>query len=111
SASEFFMYASGESCRRAVRGWPQFRASDTRVAAPDPEVAAIVVKFEDELNKELDAPIGTTAAELDSRAATVRTREAAIGNFIADAMRWSAQTEGAVTNGGGVRGDKIYPPR
>src|SRR5262249_10950848 len=54
--------------------------------------------------------IGTTAVELDSRAATVRTREAAIGNFIADAMRWSAQTEVAVTNGGGVRGDKIYPP-
>jgi 2',3'-cyclic-nucleotide 2'-phosphodiesterase (5'-nucleotidase family) len=40
----------------------------------------------------------------------VRTREAAIGNLVADAMRWSAQTEVAVTNGGGVRGDKIYPP-
>ena len=32
-------------------------------------------------------PIGTTAVELDSRIATVRTREAAIGNLIADAMR------------------------
>jgi len=31
---------------------------------PDPEVAAVVAKFEDELNKELDAPIGTTAVEL-----------------------------------------------
>jgi 5'-nucleotidase / UDP-sugar diphosphatase len=77
--------------------------------APDPDVAAVVAKFEDELNKELDARIGTTAVELDSRAATVRTREAAIGNLIADAMRWSAQTEVAVTNGGGIRGDKIYP--
>jgi 2',3'-cyclic-nucleotide 2'-phosphodiesterase (5'-nucleotidase family) len=77
---------------------------------PDPEVAAVVAKFEDELNKELDAPIGTTAVELDSRAATVRTREAAIGNLVADAMRWSAQTEVAVTNGGSIRGDKIYPP-
>jgi hypothetical protein len=35
---------------------------------PDPEVAAVVAKFEDELSKELDAPIGTTAVELDSRA-------------------------------------------
>ncbi len=77
---------------------------------PDPEVAAVVAKFEDELSKELDAPIGTTAVELDSRAATVRTREAAIGNLVADAMRWSAQTVVAVTNGGSIRGDKIYPP-
>jgi 2',3'-cyclic-nucleotide 2'-phosphodiesterase (5'-nucleotidase family) len=25
-------------------------------------------------------------------------------------MRWSAQTDVAVTNGGGIRGSKIYPP-
>ena len=36
----------------------------------------------------LDTPIGTTAVELDSRNATVRTREAAIGDLVADAMRW-----------------------
>ena len=48
--------------------------------------------------------------QLDSRTATVRTREAAIGDLIADAMRWSAQTDVAVTNGGGIRSDKIYPP-
>ena len=39
---------------------------------------------------ELDVPLGTTAVELDSRNATVRTREAAIGNLIADAMRASS---------------------
>ena len=33
--------------------------------------------------------LGTTAVELDSRTATVRTREAAIGNLFADAMRAS----------------------
>src|SRR5262249_46739140 len=35
---------------------------------------------------------------------------AGIGDLIADAMRWSAQTEVAVTNAGSIRGDKIYPP-
>src|SRR5262249_15626719 len=89
---------------------PQFRVIDTAMATPDPEVAAIVAKFEDELNKGLDAPIGTTAVELDSRAATVRTRESAVGNLVADAMRWSAQTEVAVTNGGAIRGGRTYPP-
>src|SRR5215472_7464476 len=83
---------SEESGRRRVRWWPQFRVIDTAMATPDSDVAAVVAKFEDELSKELDARIGTTAVELDSRAATVRTREAAIGNLIADAMRWSAQT-------------------
>jgi 2',3'-cyclic-nucleotide 2'-phosphodiesterase (5'-nucleotidase family) len=110
TAIDIVIDVSEESGRRRVRWRPQFRVIDTAMATPDPEVAAIVAKFEDELNKELDAPIGTTAVELDSRAATVRTREAAIGNLIADAMRWSAQTEVAVTNGGGIRGDKIYPP-
>jgi 5'-nucleotidase / UDP-sugar diphosphatase len=96
--------------RRTMTWWPQFRVTDTATVPPDPEVAAVVAKFEGELSKQLDGPIGTTAVELDSRVATVRTREAAIGDLVADALRWSAQTEVAVTNGGGIRGGKIYPP-
>jgi 5'-nucleotidase / UDP-sugar diphosphatase len=96
--------------QRAATWWPRFRIIDTATVTPDPEVAAVVAGFERELSTELDAPIGTTAVELDSRTATVRTQEAAIGDLIADAMRWSAQTEAAVTNGGGIRGGKIYPP-
>src|SRR5215470_6908691 len=98
-----------EGGRRTVSWWPQFRVTDTATVTPDPEVAAVVAKFEGELSKQLNVPIGTTAVELDSRNATVRTREAAIGNLIADALRWSAQTDVAVTNGGGIRGGKIYP--
>jgi 5'-nucleotidase / UDP-sugar diphosphatase len=98
-----------ENGRRSTTWWPQFRVIDTAMVTPDPEVAAVVARFEDALGKQLDTPIGTTAVELDSRSATVRTREAAIGDLVADAMRWSAQTEVAVTNGGGIRGGKIYP--
>jgi 5'-nucleotidase / UDP-sugar diphosphatase len=87
TAIDIVIDVSEESGRRRVRWWPQFRVIDTAMATPDPEVAAVVAKFEDELNKELDASIGTTAVELDSRAATVRTREAAIGDLVADAMR------------------------
>ena len=98
-----------ESGRRSTSWWPQFRVIDTATVTPDPDVAAVVARFEDELDKQLDTPIGTTAVELDSRSATVRTREAAIGDLVADAMRWSAQTEVAVTNGGGIRGGRVYP--
>jgi 5'-nucleotidase / UDP-sugar diphosphatase len=96
--------------RRMVTWWPQFRVTDTATVTPDPEVAAVVARFEGELSKQLDVPIGKTDVELDSRTATVRTREAAIGDLIADALRWSAQSDVAVTNGGGIRGGRIYAP-
>ena len=99
-----------ESGRRTVTWWPQFRAIDTAGVTPDPDVAAVVAKYEGELSRALDKPIGTTAIELDSRTATVRTREAAIGDLIADALQWSAQSDVAITNGGGIRGGRIYPP-
>jgi 5'-nucleotidase/UDP-sugar diphosphatase len=57
----------------------------------------------------LDVPIGTTAVELDSRNATVRTGEAAIGNLLADAMRITAGADAAILNGGGIRAGKVYP--
>jgi 2',3'-cyclic-nucleotide 2'-phosphodiesterase (5'-nucleotidase family) len=99
-----------EDGRRRTTWWPQFRIIDTATVTPDPEVAAAVARYEAALSQQIDAPIGTTAVELDSRTATVRTREAAIGDLIADAMRWSAQTDVAVTNGGGIRSDKVYLP-
>jgi 5'-nucleotidase/UDP-sugar diphosphatase len=99
-----------ERGRRTMTWWPEFRVIDTATVMPDPKVAAVVAKFQQELSKQINAPIGTTAVELDSRNAVVRSREAAIGDLIADAMRWSAQTEIAFINGGGIRGGKIYPP-
>ena len=95
--------------KRAVRWWPQFRIVDTATVTPDPEVAAMVAKFEAELNRGLDVPLATLATELDSRNIAVRTGEAAIGNLIADAMRAKTGAVAAVTNGGGIRGGKVYP--
>jgi 2',3'-cyclic-nucleotide 2'-phosphodiesterase (5'-nucleotidase family) len=40
----------------------------------------------------------------------VRTREAAIGNLIADAMRDKTGAAAAIMNGGGIRGGKVYAP-
>ncbi|MEX2036813.1 MAG: bifunctional UDP-sugar hydrolase/5'-nucleotidase [Xanthobacteraceae bacterium] len=96
--------------RRAVAWWPQFRIVDTASVTPDPEVAAAVAGFERELSRAMDVPLGTTAVELDSRNATVRAREAAIGNLVADAMRKSARADVAIMNGGGIRSGKVYPP-
>jgi 5'-nucleotidase / UDP-sugar diphosphatase len=96
--------------RRRTVWWPDFRVIDTANVTPDPEVAAVVTKYEDELSKQMDVAIATTAVELDSRTATVRTGEAAIGDLIADAMRVTVKADAAVMNGGGIRSGKVYPP-
>ncbi len=88
---------------------PNFRVVDTADVEPDPEVFAAVRGFESELSREFDVPVATTAVELDSRNATVRLGEAAIGNLYADALRETTQSDIALMNGGGLRGGKIYP--
>jgi 5'-nucleotidase / UDP-sugar diphosphatase len=94
--------------RRVTTWWPQFRVIDTAGVTPDPEVAAAVAVYERELNRDMDVPLGVTAVALDSRTATVRSREAAIGNIVADAMRTAAHADVAIMNGGGIRGGKLY---
>jgi 5'-nucleotidase/UDP-sugar diphosphatase len=96
--------------RRDTKWWPQFRVIDTATVTPDPAVAAEVAKFEATLAPQMDVPIGTTAVELDSRSATLRSGEAAIGDLFADAMRDMMRADAAVTNGGSMRAGKIYPP-
>jgi len=96
--------------RRVATWWPQFRVIDTATVTPDAAVAALVATFQAELTREMDVALGTTAVELDSRNATVRTREAAVGNLFADAMRISTRSDAAVINGGGMRAGKVYAP-
>ncbi len=63
-----------------------------------------------QLSKALDVDIGTTTTELDTRTSTVRSRESAFGDVLADAVRASTQAEIAIVNGGSIRADTIYPP-
>jgi 2',3'-cyclic-nucleotide 2'-phosphodiesterase (5'-nucleotidase family) len=95
--------------KRKVRWWPHFRFIDTADATPDPKVEARVAEYSKELDGELGQPIGTTTTELDSRNATVRGGEAAIGNLFADAVRDATKADVVLINGGGFRGGKVYP--
>ena len=89
---------------------PGFRAVHTGRVNPDPEFAASVQVYQTRLSRALDVEIGTTETEIDSRRAMVRTRETAIGNLVADAMRLAVGADVALTNGGGIRADRVYPP-
>ena len=93
---------------RKVRWWPRFRIIDTADVTPDAAVAARVAHYEALVAKELDVALGTTTTPLDSRKATVRTGESAIGNLIADAMRAGVGADVAIINGGAIRGNRTY---
>jgi len=92
-----------------VAVWPrEWRVVSTAGVAPDPRIAAIVKTHEDKLDESLKVAVGTTSVELDSRRATVRLKESAIGNLFADAIREVTKADAALTNGGGIRGDRTY---
>ncbi|MEQ8701988.1 MAG: bifunctional UDP-sugar hydrolase/5'-nucleotidase [Bauldia litoralis] len=75
----------------------------------DPAILAVGKRYEERLKKTLGGRIGTTSTPLDSTGAVVRSREAAIGNLIADAIRATAKADVALINGGGIRGNRRYP--
>jgi 5'-nucleotidase/UDP-sugar diphosphatase len=95
--------------RRTIAWWPEFRIVDTATVTPDPEILAKVKGYEGELSRELDVPVATLAVAFDSRSATVRSQEAAVGNLIADAIRSATLSDIAIVNGGGIRGNRQYP--
>jgi 5'-nucleotidase/UDP-sugar diphosphatase len=88
---------------------PRFEIVDSASVTPDASIAAVVKSYQDKLDVELEVEIGETATPLDSRRATVRGQEAAIGNLIADAMREAVGAEMALVNGGSIRADREYP--
>lgn len=81
---------------------------DERVP-PDPEMAKLVQHYSERLSRELEVPIGETTVPLDARNVTVRQQESNLGNFIADVMRAAVGADVAITNGGGIRTNALFP--
>ncbi|PWB89200.1 bifunctional metallophosphatase/5'-nucleotidase [Methylocystis sp. MitZ-2018] len=94
-----------------VKRWtPKFRIIDTADVAPDAAIAERVAQYEAVVDKALDVDIGLAKTPLDSRKASVRGEETAIGDFFADTMRAAAGADVAIINGGGIRGNRSYAP-
>ena len=89
---------------------PSVRVVNTVSVAPEPAIQAAVTAYLERFEHALDLEIGSTAVELDSRRDVVRGRETGIANLIADVMRAATGADVALTNGGGIRADKVYPP-
>ena len=92
---------------REETSWELLRV--TPEAGSNPEVEKIAFLFEQKLNEALLSTLGTFEMPADGRAKSVRTGESPLGNFVADALRWRFKTDIGMVNGGGIRGDRIFP--
>jgi 5'-nucleotidase/UDP-sugar diphosphatase len=97
-----------ERDKEVVQVTPAWRYLSTAGVEPDPEIQAVVDRYQSELDEKLGVPIGTTTVELDSQRSNVRTVETNIGNLFADAIREGVGADVAISNGGGIRGDRTY---
>lgn len=89
---------------------PSFRLRSTAGIAGDAAIAEKVRGYQARLDATLDVVIGETATELDTRGLSSVTGETAFGNLLTDAMREATGADIALSNGGGIRGDTVYPP-
>ena len=89
---------------------PDFRLRSTAGIEGDTAIAAKVSAYQAGLDETLDVVIGETATELDTRGFLSGSAETAFGNLLADAMREATGADIALSNGGGIRGDTVYPP-
>lgn len=87
---------------------PAFRVLDSADYPPSEAALALLQPLEDQLSAELDIDIGEALVELDTRRATVRAQESNFANLIADAIRNATGADIGLTNGGGIRGDRLY---
>lgn len=69
----------------------------------DETVKAIVEKYQAELDAEMEVVIGQSANDIAWSSPLVRTKESALGNLAADALRDYCDADIAIQNGGGVR--------
>jgi 2',3'-cyclic-nucleotide 2'-phosphodiesterase (5'-nucleotidase family) len=73
----------------------------------DPQVAALVKHYADQVAALLDTPVGETLVTLDGKTSTNRQRETNIGSFITDCfLEVFPAAEIALHNGGGIRAAK-----
>ena len=93
----------------AVVWKPTVELIATDGATPVPTVQERVDAYASALDAGLGQVIGKTTVELDTRRASIRSMETAFGNLVADASRAATGADIGLANGGGIRGDTVYP--
>ncbi len=77
---------------------------------PDPEVQAAVDRYNREFDGVLDQPLGRTETALDTPHRRGAPGRIGLRRPRRHAMRAATGAAIALTNGGGIRGNRLYPP-
>lgn len=75
----------------------------------DLQIVEAIRKYDDQLLKELDQPVGETKVELNAIQSDNETKETNLADFIADAFRSATGSDVVLLNGGCVRSNQMYP--
>jgi 5'-nucleotidase / UDP-sugar diphosphatase len=86
-----------------------FTLHEVTDATTHPTIQAIVDHWEGELDEALGEVVGFRTNDWDVIQDHVRSGETGIANYIVDSMRMSVGADVAITNGGGIRSDQLYP--
>jgi 5'-nucleotidase len=90
---------NGRILDRSVAFVPALAAAVT----PDAAIVDMLAPYRTQLAAVFDTGIGVATASFPRGSNVERLREVAIGNLIADSMRWRYGTQLALTNSGGIR--------
>lgn len=74
-----------------------------------PQIAELATRYMTQLERRLDRVITQSSVDLDAGAKVSRVQETALGSLIADAFREATGADIALMQGGGIRGDKVFP--
>ncbi len=72
---------------------------------PDKKILATLAEVKAKSEKLLDEVVAHSDKELSGERLLVRRNESELGNLAADAFRWTAKSDIAIANGGGLRAD------
>ncbi len=96
--------------RAAAGAQPQYTWLPQKIdssSGQSPRLQEFIARYRAQLPPVRVLTVSDTA--IDCRGATLRSREAPIGNYIADSLREYCGTDVALYNGGGIRGDCVVP--
>lgn len=83
---------------------------DLNSFSPSASVTRLITSERDNLDRLMAEEIGTVKTPFNTTRKNVRTGENGFGNFLADTLRSTMQTDVAVVNAGAIRGNREYKP-
>jgi len=87
----------------------QWQAKNLAAYPKNSAVQRQIDSYTSQLNLLLDEIIGITTTDIDTSLLSLRTRENALGNLIADLMKKHSNADIALINSGAIRGEIFYP--